>query len=130
MTDKATILVVEDDGATREAIMNFLEGEGHRAIGAENGRRAMEIIEESGPPNLILLDLMMPVMDGWQFLAERRRAEGGKDVPIILLSGLPFIQDAPGVADFLSKPIRFERLKGCVERFCAPGPSPSSSPGS
>jgi CheY-like chemotaxis protein len=119
MNEKATVLVVEDNRATRDGILSFLRDEGYLAVGAENGKRALELIDKIGPPNLILLDLMMPVMDGWQFLAQRRAA-GRSDCPVVLLSGLPYIQDAPGVADFLSKPIRFEKLRACLERYCAP----------
>ena len=117
MNEKATILVVEDNRATQEGILSFLRDEGYLAVGAENGKRALEL-DKMGPPSLILLDLMMPVMDGWQFLAQWRAAERS-GCPVVLLSGLPYIQDAPGVADFLSKPIRFEKLRACLERYCA-----------
>jgi CheY-like chemotaxis protein len=66
---------------------------------------------------MILLDLMMPVMDGWQFLAERARR--AYRTPVVLLSGLAFIQDAPGVADFLSKPVDLAKLRSCLDRFCS-----------
>jgi CheY-like chemotaxis protein len=113
----AVILVVEDDRATREALLDFLAGEGYRPFGAENGSQALEMLATIDSPRLILLDLMMPVMDGWGFLA--RAAVGPPDGPaVVLLSGLSFIRDAPGVADFLSKPIDFGKLKDCVERFC------------
>jgi CheY-like chemotaxis protein len=111
-----TVLVVDDDAATREGLLAFLEDEGYRALGAENGRRALEVLDRMERPGLILLDLKMPVMDGWQFLAERaRRADA---TPVVLLSGMAFIPDAPGVADFLSKPVNFEKLRSCLERFC------------
>jgi CheY-like chemotaxis protein len=115
--DRGTVLVVDDDAAVREGLLAFLEDEGYAALGAENGRRALEVLEEMESPRLILLDLKMPVMDGWQFLAERaRRADR---TPVVLLSGLAFIQDAPGVADFLSKPVDFRKLRDCLERFCS-----------
>ena len=116
--DKArgTVLVVDDDPAVREGLLAFLEDEGYSALGVENGLRALEVLDEIDSPRLILLDLMMPVMDGWQFLAERaRRAD---ETPVVLLSGLAFIQDAPGVADFLSKPVNFAKLRDCLDRFC------------
>ena len=113
---RGAVLVVDDDAGIRESLLEFLEEEGYEAFGAENGRRALELLEEIESPRLILLDLMMPVMDGWQFLAERaRRAQRS---PVVLLSGLAFIQGAPDVADFLSKPVNFEKLRGCLERFC------------
>jgi len=113
------ILVVEDDPATREAIRELLEGEGYAVRCAENGRQALEVLARTGPPSLILLDLMMPVMDGWQFLAEWRRIETSveRPTPVVLLSGLGFIRGAAGIADFLRKPIDPEELLGCVGRF-------------
>jgi CheY-like chemotaxis protein len=110
--------VVEDDPATRQGLLEFLEEEGYAAVGAENGRRALEVLEQIESPGLILLDLMMPVMDGWQFLSERAAAQLARESPIVLLSGLAFIQDAPGVADFLPKPVNLEKLRSCLERFC------------
>jgi CheY-like chemotaxis protein len=69
----------------------------------------------------------MPVMDGWQFLAERARDPATRRTPVVLLSGLPYIPNAPGVADFLSKPIDAKRLLDCVRRFCG-SPAAVSGP--
>jgi CheY-like chemotaxis protein len=124
-SSRNVVLVVEDDAATREALLLFLEEEGYAAVGAENGQRALEVLERIESPGLILLDLMMPVMDGWQFLSEREEAPSGRECPVVLLSGLAFIQDAPGVADFLPKPINFEKLRACLDRFCR-RPSPAA----
>ena len=114
------ILVVEDDPATREAIRELLEGEGYAVRCAANGREALDSLARTGPPSLILLDLTMPVMDGWQFLAERRglARSDARSAPVVLLSGLSFIRGAAGIADFLRKPIDPEALRGCVRRFC------------
>lgn len=113
---RGMVLVVDDDPAVRQGLLEFLEDEGYSAVGVENGRRALEVLEQIESPRLILLDLMMPVMDGWQFLAERARR--AYPTPVVLLSGLAFIQDAPGVADFLSKPVNFQKLRDCLDRFC------------
>ena len=115
---RSVVLVVEDDVSTRRGLLEFLEEEGYSAVGAENGRRALDMLREIEPPALILLDLMMPVMDGWQFLTERAAVKGARDCPVVLLSGLAFIQGAPGVADFLAKPLDFVKLRGCLERYC------------
>jgi CheY-like chemotaxis protein len=121
-SERKTVLVVDDDAAVRDGIVAFLEDEGYGALGVENGRRALEALETMEAPRLILLDLMMPVMDGWQFLAERARRSNA--TPVVLLSGLSFIRDAPGVADFLSKPVNFEKLRDCLDRFCGrPAPA-------
>ncbi len=115
-----TILVVEDDPDTRAGLVSFLEAEGFAVRSAGNGREALDVLEGAAvPPRLILLDLMMPVMDGWQFLAERRRRPGrGPNATVVLLSGLAYIEGATDVADFIRKPIDPFLLRSCVRRFC------------
>ena len=120
MTDRSNrILIVDDDEATLSSLGALLELEGYSVEKARNGREAFDQLQApSDPPGLILLDLKMPVMDGWQFLAERAKDPAARGVPVVLLSGLPYIPNAAGVADFLSKPIKPERLFDCVRRFC------------
>jgi CheY-like chemotaxis protein len=112
----ATVLVVDDDEATRGALIAILEDDGYRAIGAADGAQALSVCEKE-PPSLILLDLMMPVMDGWQFLAQWADRRPKTRCPIVLLSGLSFVRDAPGVADFLSKPVEVGKLQSCLRRL-------------
>ncbi len=115
-----TILVVEDDAATREALVLLLEAEGFAVRSAANGREALDVLEGAAVrPRLILLDLMMPVMDGWQFLAERRRRpDRFSGSTVVLLSGLAYIEGATDVADFIRKPIDPSVLRSCVRRYC------------
>jgi CheY-like chemotaxis protein len=121
MRDRSKILIVDDDEATLSALGDLLELEGYRVEMARNGQEALEKLL-SGALGLVLLDLKMPVMDGWQFLTERAKRGAANETPVVLLSGLPFIPNAPGVADFLSKPIDPARLLSCVRRFCgSPG---------
>lgn len=112
------ILVVDDDESTRNSVREILEDDGYRVETASNGQEAIEKLEGGDLPALILLDLMMPVMDGWQFLSHQKTRPTPRHVPIVLLSGMAFIRDAPGVADFLSKPIRPDALLSCIRRFC------------
>lgn len=127
MSDRrSTILVVKDDRSTRQALLDLLSAEGYRAVGAENGRQALDVLAEMDAPSLILLDLMMPVMDGWQFLAARPSEQARPRTPVVLLSGMHFIGDATGVADFLPKPIDLSMLRACVRRFCGNGPASTS----
>jgi CheY-like chemotaxis protein len=126
------ILLVDDDEAILSSLRDLLESEGYAVETARDGRDALDRLTRlSGePPKLILLDLKMPVMDGWQFLSERSRDANSARVPIVLLSGLPFIPNAPGVSDFLSKPINPSRLLDLVRRFCGkPGESRASREG-
>jgi serine/threonine protein kinase len=114
-----SILVVDDDAAVREGLVRLLEDEGYRAVAATNGREALTKARAE-MPRLILLDLKMPVMDGWQFLNVWNAVETDTRCPVVLLSGLSFIRDAPGVADFLSKPVDAGRLLACVRRLAGP----------
>ena len=114
---KGAILVVDDDASLREQIVALLRDEGYRTLAAANGREALDVLERD-TPKLILLDLSMPVMDGWQFLAERERHRTARAVAVVLLSGMSFIRDAPGVAGFLTKPIRPESVLDYARRFC------------
>jgi CheY-like chemotaxis protein len=80
-----SVLVVEDDAATREALTLFLEREGYRVVAAPDGRQALERLRGPVTPDLILLDLSMPVMDGWRFREEQRRDPSLADVPVVLV---------------------------------------------
>jgi CheY-like chemotaxis protein len=118
MTKTERVFLVDDDDALLDALAGLLESEGYEIETARNGREALEKLATMAPPGVILLDLKMPVMDGWQFLAARAADPDVPHVPVVLLSGLAFIPNAPGVADFLSKPIDPSRLLACVRRFC------------
>jgi CheY-like chemotaxis protein len=111
------ILVVDDDAALRDSIVALLRDEGYRVWSAANGKEALEKSDREAP-SLILLDLSMPVMDGWEFLAERGRHRAAREAAVVLLSGMAFIKDAPGVAGFLTKPIRPESVLDYAQRFC------------
>lgn len=112
-----SILVVDDDARVRDAVRVLLEGEGFAVATATDGAEAIERLE-AGNVSLVLLDLAMPGVDGWQFLTRREKEAGLSRAPVVLLSGLPFIPDAPGVADFIRKPIDSRKLIDCVHRFC------------
>jgi CheY-like chemotaxis protein len=118
MTTNAKVLIVDDDVATLDGLGGLLEVEGYRVERAADGAEALEKLKAAEPPRLILLDLKMPVMDGWQFLSERAKDPALARIPVVLLSGLPFIPNATGVADFLAKPINPARLLDAVARIC------------
>jgi CheY-like chemotaxis protein len=82
---RGLVLVVEDDPPTRELVRRTLEQEGWRVDEAENGKRGLERAAEE-TPDLVVLDLMMPVMDGFEFLREFRRSEAGRGVPVLVLT--------------------------------------------
>jgi CheY-like chemotaxis protein len=85
-SDKPQILVVEDDLATREALNLILSAEGYCVCTAADGVDALDQLRGGARPGLILLDLMMPLMDGWQFRQEQLRDSRLADIPVIVCS--------------------------------------------
>jgi CheY-like chemotaxis protein len=118
-----TILVVEDDDDIRETTLAVLEDEGHTARGAANGREALEALARIEHPCLVLLDLMMPVMSGVEFLWYLRRDDALVRIPVIIVSAWPKEAEAiSGVQGFVKKPVDVRVLLDLVERYCgSPG---------
>jgi CheY-like chemotaxis protein len=117
----ATVFIVEDDLDTREMLVRFLELEGYRVESAENGKLALERLGSGVRACVILLDLMMPVMDGWQFRQEQVQIAALADIPVIVVSaaGRDRIERIDADA-YLSKPVDLDELLGCVSQFCRP----------
>jgi CheY-like chemotaxis protein len=117
------VLVIEDDRDLRESLCEALELEGYHVAAVENGAEALDYLQKSEPPCLILLDLMMPVMDGWTFVEQCRRLHFCGDVPIVVTSAshdLPRTAEqlrAMGVRTCLAKPFDVEGLLALVERY-------------
>jgi CheY-like chemotaxis protein len=113
------ILIVEDDADLRDMMAQLLLLEGFSAQAVGNGREALDYLREGDPPDLILLDLMMPVMDGWEFRRAQRRDPKVANVPVIVLSALDQsrVGDVGEVA-FLKKPLDFDRLLDLVRKYC------------
>src|SRR5215203_3497351 len=82
----ATILVVEDNDDVREMMSITLQLEGHKVVTAANGRQALEVLQRGTDPCMILLDLMMPVMNGWQFQEEVAKDPKLRDIPVVIVS--------------------------------------------
>src|ERR1700682_362753 len=79
-------LIVEDDASIREAIAEVLRSEGYEASSCGHGREALEYLRDGHHPDVILLDLMMPVMDGWEFRIEQRKDPALATIPVVALS--------------------------------------------
>jgi CheY-like chemotaxis protein len=117
------ILVVEDDPDLREALGEILRDEGYTVVGAGHGEEALALLRrEPSPPSLILLDLTMPVMNGWQFRAEQRRDPDLSKIPVVLLSAGERLSEQLqplGIQDFVRKPIELGLLLRTIERYCS-----------
>jgi len=113
------VLIVEDDADLREMMAQLLSLEGFHTAAVANGREALEYLQRSESPEVILLDLMMPVMDGWEFRRHQQADPVLSHVPVIVLSALDQSR-TPGVdaAAFLKKPLDFDRLLDLVRSYC------------
>jgi CheY-like chemotaxis protein len=113
------VLIIEDDADLREMMAQLIVLEGYEAHTASNGREALDYLRHSQRPELILLDLMMPVMDGWEFRRQQRNDPAIADVPVVVLSALDPSRGADiGAVEFLKKPLDFDRLLALVRHYC------------
>jgi CheY-like chemotaxis protein len=119
-SDLKTILVVDDDRELQDAIADLLQSRGYRVSFADDGAKALQWLRESDAPSLILLDLMMPVMDGHEFLAQRNADPVLAAIPVVVISAgrHPRGSVVPGAADVLYKPFESDHLIRIVQRFC------------
>jgi CheY-like chemotaxis protein len=114
-------MVVDDDDGTRSALVDLLRDDGYRARSAKNGYEALRQLD-AYPPDVILLDLIMPVMNGWTFRAIQLRTPELAKIPVVVMSGMADIETTSQLAAdaYLVKPVHVERVLGIVEALCAP----------
>jgi two-component system response regulator CpxR len=115
------ILVVDDDRDIRETLGEILLHEGYHVEMAENGAKAIELIRRGPAPALVLLDLMMPVMSGWEFLEMAETDHELAEIPVLVVSAMP-APLAPadargGVKACLHKPLRLDQLLDLVHQY-------------
>ena len=116
---RARVLVVEDEELVRDALGPLLERDGYEVSFAGNGREALQRLYTEAAPDLIVLDLRMPVMDGWEFRRQQQADPDLAPVPVIVLSALD--QRRTGMVDaaaFIKKPLDFDRLIELVREHC------------
>jgi CheY-like chemotaxis protein len=116
------ILLVEDDQDIRETLIELLEGEGYEVIFAENGQVGLDKLSQVKMlPNLILLDLMMPIKDGFQFCAEKDADPKLAHLPVIVMSADGHIrenQKRVNASAYLKKPLDIYEIIEIVEKYC------------
>lgn len=115
----ATVLLVEDNDDVREMMAIALQLGGHEVWVARHGQEALDLLHERHRPSLILTDLMMPVMNGWEFKDALERDPELADVPVVAVSAVPpeHLRRLEGM-DFLPKPIDLEELLMLVGARC------------
>ena len=119
--DRHRVLVVDDNRSVREPLVSLLEGRGFSARGVANGREALQILRDGFDACLILLDLTMPIMDGWRFRALQQQDPALVGIPIVVLTALSDPTEAAqklGAVAGLAKPLDLERLVRLVSSHC------------
>lgn len=118
----ARVLLVEDNKHTAEFLEFMLRRAGYEVLMAGNGRDALEILQNVAPVDIILLDLMLPYVSGYEIIGEVREDAAWRDVPILVISGKVLEQDVVatldlGANDFVSKPFRPQEVLARVRRL-------------
>ena len=117
----AKILIVEDNEMNRDMLSRRLERKGFDVVMAEDGQKGVDM-SKSDHPDLILMDLSLPVMDGWQATSTIKADDGTKSIPIIVLTAHAMAGDREkaldaGADEYDTKPIEFKRLLGKIKEF-------------
>lgn len=121
----SSVLVVDDDRDIREVVIESLSDEGYPAVGAQNGAEALAALRAAPSlPGVILLDMMMPVMDGTAFRAEQLGDPRLAAIPVVIMSASAHIEEVANqvqATGFLKKPLQLLDLFAIAERFCGEG---------
>jgi CheY-like chemotaxis protein len=112
------ILIVDDDAAIREALQIALETEGYETAVATQGHEALDWLGEHPAPGLVLLDLMMPVMDGWQLIEELRLKDRLSSLPVVVITAFGRELGSATGLPLLRKPIDLGDLLTTVDQHC------------
>ncbi|HPV82363.1 MAG TPA: response regulator [Nitrospira sp.] len=123
-TPKLTVLMVEDEEDTASLLKFLLERASYQVVHAKDGRQAQELISTMAPPDIVLLDVMLPFLSGLQVLTVIRKREGWKKVPIVMLTADGSEHDIKralenGANDYMIKPFNPRELTSRLKRFVA-----------
>jgi CheY-like chemotaxis protein len=123
MGEQPQVLIVEDDPDLREGLASLLNEEGFSLERASNGLEAIELLRKGLRPRLILLDLTMPIVNGWEFRLYQQRDPELSSIPVVLITGGIYQQDElewVRPAEVLSKPLDVVRLLALARQHCGP----------
>lgn len=115
-----TILLIEDDPHLRESVQAVLEVEGYQVVTAQHGLEGLQRLDATTQPCLILLDLMMPVMNGWEFLETMQGRHEGPKPPVVVVSAAAQLDDVQArfQCQVLRKPFDIDHLLAMAEQHC------------
>lgn len=120
-----TILIIEDDFDIREALKDALELEGYHVLTAKNGKEGLETLLTVASPCLVLLDMMMPVMGGREFLHELKKDATLMPIPVFIVSAIADKVNTDGAVGFIKKPADLDVVLKMVERYCCKPDNPN-----
>ena len=130
-TSRRRVLIVEDDAAICSSLGEALREEAFDVETAANGREALELLRAGTRPSAIVLDLMMPVMDGWDFRHEQMRDAKLRDIPVVVITAAGFsvesVRTQFGDVALIPKPVSFGDLLTALRTACNPT-SPEAAP--
>jgi CheY-like chemotaxis protein len=116
---RGPILVIEDDHDARDSLRSLLEDFGYQVLTAADGLSAFELLRSGKPrPSMILLDLMMPIMDGWTFAEEIEARGEFSQIPIVIMSAFPEPTTPESAVAFCQKPLHISSLLKLIEQYC------------
>lgn len=118
MKNGKTILIVEDDHDLRDVMQQALELEGYNVLSASNGLHALEVLALAKNPALIFLDIMMPVMDGHQFLKVLRNDDALAPIPVVVTSATASPEEIIGANNFIRKPLDLDAILKMAKNYC------------
>jgi CheY-like chemotaxis protein len=113
------ILVVEDDEDIRDSLREALESDGYQVVTAEDGKEGLQALDEMPRPCLILLDLMMPVMNGWQFLEKMKEDTTLATIPVVAVTAAGDRGNTAQADMLIKKPVNLDHLLEVIKRYCA-----------
>ena len=117
---RCLVAIIEDDNEFRDMLRELLEEEQYRVVALSNGAEALEILRGDTLPNVILLDVSMPVMDGFDFLRFRNDDPQLAAVPVVLVTNAkPHERPTIGVNDVVRKPIDIDEILFAIKRYCS-----------
>jgi CheY-like chemotaxis protein len=118
-TSSRIVLVVDDDQDIRDALCELLEEEGYRAVAAANGQDALVYLKSREPPCVILLDLMMPIMDGWEFRRRQQHDPELASIPVVVITAAGDYRASTIAAErVLPKPLQLDHVLEALQQYC------------
>ena len=113
-----SIVLIEDDLSIREALREYLQFCGYEVFEAADGSIGLQVLRNVRSPGLVLLDLMMPVMTGWEFLAAKAIDPKIAEIPVVVMSAVSQGSECEGTVATLKKPLDLDLLMDNIHRYC------------